>query len=306
MRFISFFENIGEVKNGVVLNNNVFDIEEIHTGNILDLVIEGKVNDPNFHELIKKQVSNMKKSKYSFSQFEKAEKEETYGLLIPYHPPEVWACGVTYKKVMELHEEDVIEAKGFVGLYSYVYDSERPEIFFKGLAQHCIGTNEEFSIRCDSNETFIEAELAIIFDAKGEIVAFTAANDITAWDIEKECPLFLNQAKIFTGSCVLGPSIVPAAFIKNPLDLMVKCQVIRNGELIYDGSGSTSRMKRTLNEFKHYLLRNNTITDGTILCTGTAVGIPNNMYMKHGDLAIIKVEKIGTIKNYGKKLTLNH
>ena len=34
---------------------------------------------------------------------------------------------------MELHEQDIEESDGFKGLYSYVYDSQRPEIFFRLL-----------------------------------------------------------------------------------------------------------------------------------------------------------------------------
>ena len=39
--------------------------------------------------------------------------------------------------------------------------------FFKGLAHHCVGTNDYFTIRCDSEQTFIEAELACIYDKEG-------------------------------------------------------------------------------------------------------------------------------------------
>ena len=80
---------------------------------------------------------------------------------------------------MELHEQDMEESDGFRGLYSYVYDSKRPEIFFKALGHHCVGTNEYITIRSDSDETFIEAELAIIFNSNGDIMGYTAANDLS-------------------------------------------------------------------------------------------------------------------------------
>ena len=203
---------------------------------------------------------------------------------------------------MELHEQDIEESNGFKGLYSYVYDSERPEIFFKALGHHCVGTNKYITIRSDSDETFIEAELALIFNSKGDVIGYTAANDITAWDIEKECPLFLNQAKIFKGSCVLGPCIVPEKYIKSPLNLDVNCKLTRNGELIYQGRGSTKNMKRSISEFRNYLFRDNVISDGTVFCTGTAIGIPNDMFLEDGDVCHIEVENIGLIKNQAKKI----
>tara|TARA_B100001057_G_scaffold80535_1_gene75777 strand:- start:10945 stop:11865 length:921 start_codon:yes stop_codon:yes gene_type:complete len=305
MKFISFHEKSGQTLTGVVLNNNdVYVLNKIYSGTILDLILDRKINDPNFHEFILSSLKKLSKSEYSFGELQKAEKGEEYGLLIPYSPPEVWGCGVTYKRNMQLHEEDIKKSNGYSGLYSYVYESERPEIFFKGLAHHCVGPNDDFSIRDDSEETFIEAELAIIFDSNAEILGYTAANDITAWDIEKECPLFLNQGKIFKGSCVLGPSIVPERFIKDPLNLNVSCELIRDKKTIYTGEGSTKNMVRTFKEFRKYLFRNNIISLGALFCTGTAIGIPNDMFIKDGDKTIIEVEGIGIIKNSAKKLKI--
>ena len=63
-------------------------------------------------------------------------------------------------------------------------------------------------------------------------------------------------------------------------------------------------MKRSITEFKDYLFRDNIISHGTIFCTGTAIGIPNNMFIEDGDLCHIELEKIGLIKNLAKKQKL--
>ena len=305
IKFISYFENDNKSKNGIVVNNLIYDISKFYSDSLMQLILDGNLNNEMFHNELIRNIDKLPKSEHNFLDLQNATINDRFGLNIPYRPNEVWACGVTYKKNMELHEKDIEDSDGFKGLYSYVYESKRPEIFFKALGHHCVGTNEDITIRSDSNETFIEAELAIIYNSKGDIIGYTAANDITAWDIEKECPLFLNQAKIFQGSCVLGPCIVPEKFIKNPLNLNVNCKLIRDDNVIYEGKGSTRNMKRSFTEFKNYLFRDNIISDGTVFCTGTAIGIPNDMFINDGDVCLIEVEEIGLIKNKAKKTTNN-
>ena len=215
---INYFDKLNKSQNGIVVKDKVYDISTYYPNSLIDLISDGNLNNEAFHKELIRNLDKLPKSEYTFSDLQNSNQSDSFGLNIPYIPNEVWACGVTYKKNMELHEQDIEESDGFKGLYSYVYDSERPEIFFKALGHHCVGTNEYITIRSDSNETFIEAELAMIFNSQGDVIGYTAANDITAWDIEKECPLFLNQAKIFKGSCVLGPCIVPEKFIKSPLN----------------------------------------------------------------------------------------
>jgi 2-dehydro-3-deoxy-D-arabinonate dehydratase len=306
IKFINYFDKVDNSRNGIVVDDKVYDISSYYPKSLINLISDGNLNNEAFHNELIGNLDKFAKSDYTFSELQSSNKDDSFGLNIPYVPNEVWACGVTYKKNMELHEQDIEESNGFKGLYSYVYDSQRPEIFFKALGHHCVGTNKYITIRSDSDETFIEAELALIFNSKGDVIGYTAANDITAWDIEKECPLFLNQAKIFKGSCVLGPCVVPERFIQSPLNLDVNCKLIRNGELIYEGKGSTKNMKRSIAEFKDYLFRDNVISNGTVFCTGTAIGIPNNMFINDGDLCHIEVDKIGFIKNLAKKVKINN
>ena len=306
IKFINYFDRFNKSQNGIVVDDKVYDISTYYANSLINLISDGNLNNEAFHNELISNLDKLPKSNYSFSELQKSNNNDSFGLNIPYIPNEVWACGVTYKKNMELHEQDIEESDGFKGLYAYVYDSKRPEIFFKALGHHCVGTNDYITIRSDSVETFIEAELALIFNSQGDVVGYTAANDITAWDIEKECPLFLNQAKIFKGSCVLGPCIVPERFIQSPLNLDVNCKLIRNGEIIYHGKGSTKNMKRSITEFKDYLFRDNIISNGTIFCTGTAIGIPNNMFINDGDLCHIELENIGLIKNLAKKTKTNN
>ena len=99
---------------------------------------------------------------------------------IPITPSEVWACGCTYAPSAEFRDGELGAREG---MYSYVYRAARPEIFFKGTARVCAGPGEPIGIRSDSKFTAPEPELALVINSKGRILAYTLANDVSAWDI---------------------------------------------------------------------------------------------------------------------------
>ncbi len=101
-------------------------------------------------------------------------------------------------------------------IYGKAYGHERPEIFFKGTARVCVGPGQDIGIRFDSKLTAPEPELALILGRKGQVLGYTLGNDVSAWDIERENPLYIPQSKIYTGSCALGPVIVTADEITDP------------------------------------------------------------------------------------------
>ncbi len=219
-------------------------------------------------------------------------------LLIPLDPPEVWGCGITYLRSREAREYET----GVKGIYDLVYEAERPEIFFKTTGLRCVGPNQPIGVRGDSNWTVPEPELAFILGPDQGIIGFTAGNDVTARDIEGENPLYLPQAKIFHGCCSLGPSIVTVDEVGLEPKLEIKCEVIRDGETIFQGSTNTSRMKRSLEELRGYLCRYNPTPLGTVCLTGTGIVPPDDFALEDGDVVRITIEKIGTLINPVKRL----
>src|SRR5207244_60376 len=55
-------------------------------------------------------------------------------LLAPLDPPEVWGGGITYRRSMQYYEAHTDEGGRTKGIYDHVYESERPELFFKATA----------------------------------------------------------------------------------------------------------------------------------------------------------------------------
>ena len=218
-------------------------------------------------------------------------------LLLPIDPPEVWGCGVTYKRSADMRDEDSEQ-----DIYSRVYNADRPEIFFKATPSRCVGTNDFICIRSDSTLTATEPELAYILGEDGEIVGYTICNDVSAWDIERDNPLYLPQSKMFYGCCALGPMFVTPSEIDDPYNLNIKCVVLRGNAPIYEGEINTENINWKFEELTEFLRRDNPVPFGTVVSTGTGIIVPNNLPLAPGDVVQIEVEGIGTLSNPVKQL----
>lgn len=212
----------------------------------------------------------------------------------PIFPPEVWACGCTYEMSASFRDAEHGTREG---MYAYVYTHPRPEIFFKGTARVCVGPGQAIGIRPDAKFTAPEPELAVVLGSKGRIVGYTLCNDVSAWDIERENPLYLPQSKAYDACCALGPVIVTADELKDPYHLDMTCTVTRGSETIFAGSVNTSKLNRKLEELIEYLLRANRVPAASVLSTGTGIIVPESAALQPGDVVTIRVPEIGELRN---------
>jgi 2-dehydro-3-deoxy-D-arabinonate dehydratase len=214
--------------------------------------------------------------------------------IIPIHPREVWACGCTYETSASFRDAEHGTREGF---YAHVYHDPRPEIFFKGTARVCVGPGKPIGIRADSKFTAPEPEMAVVLGAKGKVLGYTVANDVSAWDIERENPLYLPQSKVYTACCSLGPVIVTADELADPYHLEVRCTITRGDVTIFDGTANTSQLHRKIETLIEYLLRANPVPSGSVLCTGTGIIVKEDAALKEGDICTISIQGIGELSN---------
>jgi 2-dehydro-3-deoxy-D-arabinonate dehydratase len=214
--------------------------------------------------------------------------------IIPIHPREVWACGCTYAMSAQFRDAEHGTREGF---YAYVYTHDRPEIFFKGTARVCVGPHGHIGLRSDAQFTAPEPELALILGSNGTILGYTVANDVSAWDIERENPLYLPQSKVFTGCCALGPVIVTADEIPDPYKMTMTCTIQRDGTNIFEGSVSLSEIHRKFETLTEYLLRANPVPSGSILLTGTGIIVSEEHRLLPDDVVTVEVPEIGKLVN---------
>ena len=213
-----------------------------------------------------------------------------FRLTIPVTPTEVWGAGVTYKRSADFREEGS-------GIYDKVYAADRPELFFKATASRCAGPGQPIGRRRDSAFTASEPELALVIGQGGAVLGYTLANDVSAWDIERENPLYLPQSKVYNGCFSFGPVIVTADEIADPYALELHCKVERQGREVFAGSASTSQLKRRFEEIVDWLGRSSSILAGTILSTGTGIIQPMDVGLEEGDVVSIACPQIGELRN---------
>ncbi|MCS7025483.1 MAG: fumarylacetoacetate hydrolase family protein [Bryobacteraceae bacterium] len=214
--------------------------------------------------------------------------------IIPLHPREVWACGCTYETSASFRDSEHGTREGF---YAYVYREARPEIFLKGTARVCVGPDKPIGIRADSKFTAPEPELALVLGPKGIILGFTIANDVSAWDIERENPLYLPQSKIYSACCALGPVIVTPDEIPDPYNLEITCTIRRGDRVVFSGGTSTAKLHRKFETLIEYLYRSNPVPSGSVLCTGTGIIVREDAALQPGDVCSITIQGLGELSN---------
>lgn len=214
--------------------------------------------------------------------------------ILPSHPAEVWACGCTYEMSATFRDAEHGTRQG---MYAYVYREARPEIFFKGTARVCVGPGQPIGIRADSKFTAPEPELALVLGAKGRILGYTLANDVSAWDIERENALYLPQSKVFTACCALGPVVVTPDELREPYNLEMTCTITRNSHTRFKGAISTAKLHRRFETLIEYLLRANDVPAGSVLLTGTGIIVTEDAALAPGDRVSIRIPEIGELWN---------
>lgn len=299
MRFVQFHIPGGGERLGLVEGEEVCDLSGGEAGHNSFLSLFAAVGEDmgRLKELVERRRTQAL-TRYSWAELQHPPDPELPHLLLPLTPPEVWGFGVTYQRSAEARDADVArELDSTASIYDRVYHSERPECFFKATASRCVGPNRPIGIRGDSELTATEPELAYVLGAAGEIIGYTVCNDVSAWDLERENPLYLPQSKIFTGCCALGPVLVTADEIADPYDLDISCRILRGGEVIYEDSTNSGRIGRTFEELNACLCRDNPIPAGTVVSTGTGIMVPNEYCLREGDIVEIEIEGIGVLSN---------
>lgn len=223
---------------------------------------------------------------------------EQLPLLVPVQAPEVWAAGVTYVRSREARNyESTGGSTRAMTIYDKVYEAKRPEVFFKSTAARLVGPNRDLHLRSDSNWQIPEPELGLVLDSRGGILGYTIGNDMSCRDIEGENPLYLPQAKIWKGSCAIGPAIALPESVTDAYALEIQMRITRDGKEIFSGSANTKQLKRRYDELIACLIKDNVIFDGTVLLTGTCIVPPDDFTLKSGDCINIAISHIGTLGN---------
>jgi 2-dehydro-3-deoxy-D-arabinonate dehydratase len=216
-------------------------------------------------------------------------------ILPPIGSQEVWASGVTYYRSRSARMEESKDTGGGT-FYDRVYAAERPELFFKATARRVLGPHSAVGIRSDAKWTVPEPELTLVINSKGEIVGYTIGNDMSSRDIEGENPLYLPQAKVYDGSCAIGPCVLLST---EPIakTTAIRLEIERGGKSVFKGETTLAELKRDPKTLVEYLFRDNTFPEGALLLTGTGIVPSDDFTLLSGDTIRIAIDGIGVLEN---------
>jgi 2-dehydro-3-deoxy-D-arabinonate dehydratase len=215
-------------------------------------------------------------------------------LLTPVESQEVWAAGVTYLRSKEAR---MVESEYSANAYDRVYDAVRPELFFKSLPEKVVSPAEPVGIRRDARWNVPEPELALVMNSSGNLVGFTIGNDMSSRDIEGENLLYLPQAKIYTGSCAVGPWILVGPTEDDARRWSIHLEIRRGSKSVFTGETQANQIKRSFKELGEYLFRSQKFPNGAVLLTGAGVVPPDSFTLEPGDSVRITISGIGTLEN---------
>lgn len=219
---------------------------------------------------------------------------EEVRLLAPVESQEVWAAGVTYLRSKNARME---ESDFSATAYDRVYSADRPEIFFKSLGEKVVGPGQGVGIRSDARWNVPEPELALVLNSRGELVGYTAGNDMSSRDIEGENLLYLPQAKVYRASCALGPFVRVGVSEAEARTWSIRVSIARSGATVFQGETSVGQIKRTFDELTGWLSRSQQFPNGAVLLTGTGVVPPNEFTLAPGDVVQIDISGVGALSN---------
>lgn len=185
-----------------------------------------------------------------------------------------------------------------------------PYVFNKPVSAMC-GAYDPIVVPGFAKQPDWELELAVVIgaparrvkraDAMRHVAGYTIANDITNrdwiwtrgdmkamgtdWLTAKSCPTFLP----------IGPYIVPAAHVANPMDLQLQLRL--NGEIKQDES--TSDMIFDIARLIEHISAVVQLLPGDVICTGSPSGNGThfNRFLQPGDVVDASITGLGRHRN---------
>jgi 2-keto-4-pentenoate hydratase/2-oxohepta-3-ene-1,7-dioic acid hydratase in catechol pathway len=202
-------------------------------------------------------------------------------LLAPCTPSKIVALGVNYRS----HGEEMSHRI-----------PEEPLIFIKPSTS-VIATEGYIVYPESSQRVDYEGELGVVIksvarnvtkeEAGKYILGYTCVNDVTARDIQARDKQW-TRSKSFDTFCPVGPCIETEV---DPTDLLL--ETVLNGEVRQQTR--TSELIFPVDELVSFISGVMTLLPGDVIATGTTSGVGP---MQPGDIVEVKIEGIGTLRNY--------
>lgn len=210
-------------------------------------------------------------------------------------PPTVYCAAANYSDhTKEMRGEGALAA-------------QRP-MFFVGTSASLAGHRQEVVRPAGCERLDWEVELAVVIgrdakdvaaaDANSVIAGYTVANDVSVRDFARreDYPFFPDwlQSKSYAGCLPLGPAVVPAGLVPDPMRLDLSLTV--NGQ--QRQASSTKNMIFSVAEQIEYLSHIAPLRAGDVILTGTPAGTGRawGTYLSPGDVMVAEVQGLGRLE----------
>ena len=214
--------------------------------------------------------------------------------LAPIEPPAIWAIGLNYRTHAEeaglpIPEYPVVFAKGV----NAVTGPGAPILLPRALRSDRVDYEGELAAVISRRCKNVSAD-----DALDYVLGYTCSNDVSArdWQIERGGSQW-SRGKSFDTFCPLGPALALRAAFPDPQALTLRTRV--NGDVVQETS--TADMIFSVAEIVAFLSGSTTLLPGTVILTGTPVGIGMAQtparWLQPGDTVSVEVDGIGTLTN---------
>ncbi len=212
-------------------------------------------------------------------------------VLAPIEPTSVWGIGLNYRAHAEeaglpIPEHPVVFAKGV----NAVIGPDAPILLPRVLRSDRVDYEVELAVVIGRRCKNVSAD-----DALDYVLGYTCANDVSArdWQIDRGGSQWC-RGKSFDTFCPLGPVI---ATDLDPQALTIRTRL--SGETMQHAS--TSDMIFTVAECIAFLSGSTTLLPGTVILTGTPVGIGMAQlpprWLQPGDTVTVEISGIGALTN---------
>ncbi|WP_042143261.1 fumarylacetoacetate hydrolase family protein [Paucisalibacillus sp. EB02] len=187
--------------------------------------------------------------------------------------------------------------------------SDIPEypVLFAKFSNALIGPEDYIEKTPFTEKLDYEVELTVVIGKEASkvkkevayeyIAGYTIGNDISARDLQKRTPQWL-QGKTIDRSTPIGPWVVTTDEVGDPGKLDVRCYV--NGELRQ--SSNTEKFIFDVSFLIEFISNLITLKPGDIIMTGTPDGVAFGMeapkFLQEGDVVALEIEKIGYMENH--------
>ncbi len=188
----------------------------------------------------------------------------------------------------------------------HVEPPDRPTLFAK-FPSSVIAPSEPIRWPADfSDQVDYEAELAVVIgreakrvteaDALSYVFGYTAANDVTARDVQRGDKQWI-RGKAADTFCPLGPVVATTDEIPDPQQLAIGCRV--NGETRQ--ASHTREMIFPVRYIISFISRAITLERGDVILTGTPDGVgvyrDPQVFLQPGDRIEVEVGDLGILGN---------